>query len=412
MSAQKQPDLVQGSAVSLGTVKGFHVSIRKHWQEVRADWQALLAVAQTCPFQESGWMAAWCELTASHHHAPLLFVMVHDGPELLGMVPLHERRFAGHKVLAWQGDDVNDYCAPLVAPRLFEAMTAQDWEQVLQRVASHVGGVHGVLLRSQPAVLGGRTNPFAQLGSHQQTGIAHHLAVEWPWPRFYAGLRGKNTRRRLAQKHRKLKTNGPVHLRGLRRACDRAAAVALMLRWKADQLDERGSRNPFRTACGAPTKLTEHLQAAVNQPEALGSMRVYGLFVGEQMIAGFLCFAENKRLSVLINAFNKDAYREHSPGQLLLIQTMELAARAGITHYDLMRGDEAYKREWARDHTILIDSMLPITLRGQGLALLHKVTQRAKRAALKRPRVMAFLYAANRASRHMQRALLGREKDA
>ncbi|WP_102867043.1 GNAT family N-acetyltransferase [Pseudovibrio exalbescens] len=383
-------------AVSLGTVENLNVSIRQNWADVRGDWQAIMARFQTCPFQDTRWKDAWFHTGGSSRNACSLFVVLHEGPDLVGVLPLYKRQFAGHNVLAWQGDDVNDYCVPLLAPHLQKALSSEACEEILRRVAQHVGGVHALLLRGQPTLVRGGQNPFAHIGNYQDTGIAHYLLLAGPWQPFYAALRGKNTRRRLSQKLRKLKNHGTVRFKGLRRTDDRLKALDLMLTWKANQLDERGSRNPFRTLRGEKTILTRQLEAVVGKPESCASVRLYGLFVGDQMIAGFLCLTQNGDFSVLINAYDKEAYSEHSPGQLLLVQTMELATRAGMTSYDLMRGDEPYKREWVRDHTILKDSVVPLTFRGKALKKLHHLIQSGKRAALQRPRMMAFLHAANR----------------
>lgn len=295
-------------------------------------------------------------------------------------------------------DSVSDTCVPLLLHQELEKLSQETIRSILDQVAAELTDVDLYLLRYQPISFNGIKNPFAEINQQVVSGESHQVGVSQPWQPFYQTLRSGKTRSRLRQKWRKLSKRGQLSFRSVRNPYDRTQALQQILSWKSDQLNQRGSRNPFFMRDGAPSGLTKTLQSYLNRDGQTGNdaLRIFGLFLDGELIAGYATFVEPKRFSVFVNAYAPDSHSDCSPGLLLLVRLLELTSRSGRDVLDLMAGAEDYKKDWGSDCTQLVDNLYPITWRGRLHGKAHRLGQQLKAALQKQPAVMKALQYANK----------------
>jgi CelD/BcsL family acetyltransferase involved in cellulose biosynthesis len=155
------------------------------------------------------------------------------------------------------------------------------------------------------------------------------------------------------------------------------------LRWKA----EGGSY-------GIPSPAVETFHLAVAQALAeRGWLRLYRLFLGDTAIAAVYGL-ELRRRFFFYQSGSDPAWAVRSPGLVLLGRTIEDAYARGLTDYDFLRGEEAYKLDWTADRreTCAVRLRAPSLRAGADQAL--ETTVRAARHAARAvapPRLWAAL---------------------
>lgn len=380
----------------IGNVAGLDVSLSFELCAVKQHWQNLQGhVQQTNPFVDFNWLDSWVSAQISTSHVSLIIVLLRDGQDVIGLLPLYRKVVCGCQLLAWIGDDVSDYCQPFVRGEKGRAITTDQYAAVLNQVVAYLKNVDAVFLRSLPV-----DDPVSDLGPPVLAGEAHRIDFDrnTSWATFYSSLRSSKTRSRLRQKQKRLAKRGALSFRSVSDPHEQRLALETIIQWKSRQLYERGSRNPFASSGADPSKLVRVLQSQLDR-DILSidrRTRIFGLFSDGKMIAGCFTFVQGGRISVFVNSIDPDAHSDCSPGLLLLIHILKVACRAGYDLVDLMRGAEAYKRDWCSTKTDLVDVVLPYTMRGRGLAYIHKIFQQVKRRVGRRPRLMSMLYFLNR----------------
>ena len=155
------------------------------------------------------------------------------------------------------------------------------------------------------------------------------------------------------------------------------------LRWKA----EGGSY-------GIPTPAVEAFHVALAPALAeRGWLRLYRLWVGEAAIAA-VYGVELRRRFFFYQSGSDPAWSARSPGLVLLGRTIEDAYARGLTDYDFLRGEEAYKLDWAADRreTCAVRLRAP-SLRSETDRALETTVEAARHAAraVAPPRLWAAL---------------------
>jgi len=156
---------------------------------------------------------------------------------------------------------------------------------------------------------------------------------------IYLAARGKNFRRALRRKHLRLEARGPVTVDLDAAARDPAAALA-----RATDICRRSWKGRQGTSLLLHTHIRRFLEKLSADPES-GAF-VAELRVGEQTVAYELGFRLEDKVWSYDSAYDL-AFSNGSPGVLLTARIIEDACTRGLSEYDFMRGDEAYKLAWS-----------------------------------------------------------------
>jgi CelD/BcsL family acetyltransferase involved in cellulose biosynthesis len=76
-----------------------------------------------------------------------------------------------------------------------------------------------------------------------------------------------------------------------------------------------------------------------------GALRMYGIRVGERIVAVFYGFASGDTVYYYLSGYDPDL-EKLSPGTLIVAHAIEQAARDGARTFDFLRGAEDYKYTW------------------------------------------------------------------
>ncbi len=232
---------------------------------------------------------------------------------------------------------------PFVTSRLFGA------RPIAERLAPRQAFVHAPGLSwSWPDIARAACIPVIHLVGvvePEVPGLERALKVESSLVDLSGGLAaywetvgGRRSIKIMGQKRRKLeRTLGLIELRI---GAPSDAELGELLEWKSAQARRNGWGEPFRQ----PWK--RELVAVLAASERPGLSGVFAsLRVGGVPVASDLSLRSPTVLVDWIRAYDND-YARFSPGSILFMELLDLAAKAGVDAVDLGIGNEPFKQSW------------------------------------------------------------------
>ena len=358
--------------------------------ELEPFWLELETRAHCSPFQRYSWVKVLydncCERNSSRttvQSRPFLIAGYRNSKPVF-ILPLVLTRDIFGKRLEWIGAGVSDYNGMIMDREFAKQVPDNLFDQILTRIRAVIPDLDAVYLTrnagSYDAV--SLMNGCVKHSWKAEYGV-HTLNLSRSWKALFETVRSKKSRLRLRSKFRSLKKTGRISFKQVRDPEDRLAATRQILDWKSKHLAERGSRNPFGSE--RSPSMTRHAINASAWDASDSSIKVIGIYRDDELLAGMLAFIANRNFYYLVSAYSPNVPRKFSIGTLLLVKTLEFAARAGLRQYDFLLGDEAYKYHWCDNKVPLMNHMVPFTLRGKFHRLGIKAAQSVKETVLNSP---------------------------
>ena len=362
-----------GSLCVAQDVEGCDIHVCGDLDAASGHWSVFQQTAELTPFQRYEWLRHWYDCHADEQVSPRI-VFVYAAGALRMIVPFAVE--TGHLVkrLVWLGHRANDHNAPLVDADWLARLEPQAANRLWHRITRVVSDADYIHLIRHPSHLGTQRNPFIGDAPKNYSSASHFLTLSRNWPAFYERLRGTKSRRRLREKARRLAKVGRVRFRRVRDRQEVADTIELLLVWKKAQLERRGARNPFEGG-----RLKGQLLAVASDPAADDVMRVYVLEVGDRCVAATVVLTHGGIFNFFVPAYDDRGIHNCSPGTIMLVKLIELAARAGCTKFDFSLGDEAYKAEWCDTRMAMTHQTEALSAAGVALAASLRVSLDIKR---------------------------------
>jgi len=298
------------------------------------DWRALFDAAPAAtPFQSWEWARAWW----SHRRRGRLLVLTarsDDDGALVGLLPLVIAPYGLARRVTFLGAPEADYQELLALPAHADAV--RDAFARWLAGAARAWDVIDLPDVREDSALATLVPPAPSLATRR---FIHRICPFLPLDGDWRLAAGKELRARVGRKRRKLGRDFDV-------VFDLAAGDELPhalddLFWLHDR---RWRRRGLRGAFSAPSVRRFHRDLAARF-SARGWLRLHRLRVDGKTRAAFYCFADGARVYYYLSGFDLDLGR-YSPGAVLMARAVEEAQASGARVFDLLRGDENYKREW------------------------------------------------------------------
>ncbi|GAA1730462.1 GNAT family N-acetyltransferase [Aeromicrobium alkaliterrae] len=303
------------------TIRVVRVSSLGPWA---GPWDELVAqMALPSPFLRSWWLEG---VSGPSDH----YVLVVEGDTLVGGLALTRQRrlwIERFRVLG-HGTLCPDHLDLVATPD-----RAHDVARVLRgwfaARGSRLLDLHGL---AETSVL---VQAFADGGEVVTLDVAPFEALPAD-PDAYLGTRSSSSRQRYRQHRRRTEEQGVVY----RRAADAEVPAAL-----ADFARLHGSRPDRARLCREMPRLLTTLRASA----AAGELRVVVAEIGDRRGAVVLLFTTGRRLSFYQVARDVEDPRFNHSGTVVDMHAILEACTDGLVEVDFLRGDERYKRSFARD---------------------------------------------------------------
>jgi CelD/BcsL family acetyltransferase involved in cellulose biosynthesis len=345
---------------------------------IAAEWDALERHALVTPYQSRPWVEAFAGTVGEAHGMVLRYALIRDaGGEPAALLPLVITRRNGCRFAEFIGGKHANYHMGLFAPAFAASLDEAATDALLREVAVAIGGLDAFVFVNQPTLWQGQANPLAALAAGPSPSAAYKLAL------VTGDCAGTLRRSMSSHAHKKLKNKrnrfasfGEARLVRARDEAEAARILDAFLTQKAARFKMMGVPDPFAD----PAVRAFIAQGARMRDGAVPALELYSLDVEGRSVATYVGAVQGTRFSGMATAFDMTGeIAKTSPGEILLVDLIKHKCQEGVTVFDLGVGEARYKTTICDDKDELVDSFLPLTAKGRGLALVAKAKRAAKR---------------------------------
>jgi CelD/BcsL family acetyltransferase involved in cellulose biosynthesis len=344
-----------------GTPSASVVAIEDSFEPLALDWDALADRAGAPPFLRPGWVAAWWR---AFGRGSLQILTVRRKGCLAGVLPLYRRHGALRSTSNWHSptfgslaeglDAVQELGGELFAEaprRVSLAFAAREGRDLDLWQSAAAGAGYRVLVRTL------ERSPYVDIAGN--------------WEAYRAGL-SRNARQNLTRNLRRLRACGTVTL-DVSDGSDRLDEL-LGEAFRLEAASWKGSR---RTAIVSHSATRRFYDDVAHWAARRGWLRLVFLRVDGRAVAFHYALEEGRVYYPLKGGYDP-AFRQFSPGTLIIQLTLERAFADGLARYELLGGAEPYKLTWTsscRDSVLLhafaptLPGRLDWTVRARGRPL-------------------------------------------
>ena len=340
--------------------------------------QAWAALSKTCPsaglFTTYEWCRCWAE-TVGRRAQPLILEIVNDESETVGVFPLCIERAGPVRWLKFMGRDRvgGDHLDLLCSPSNADACLSAVLACLEERRRDYDGYLLGELdpasrtLARFAAWAGDRGYPLYE----QEHRLVPFIGLPATFDEYLSTLKRK-TRYRVRFRRRSL-AGIPDAEAEIIQTPDRVEEVLADFfrlheqRWRQERLHGLLQESDMR----------EFLRRFCLNLAKRGGLRCYRLVIAGQAQAVLIAFHWRDTACFYQVGRRPDCPVE-SPGSLLIAESIEQAIREGLSRYDFLRGDEAYKFHWTSQSTEQTTLVIGCRLPARAAMMAQRGKNRAK----------------------------------
>lgn len=360
-------------------LRGWHaIEVATDIASLEQAWLTLEARALVTPYQSYGWVRGFAETIGAAHRMDLRYAVLrdsHDRP--VAILPLVITRRSGIRFAEFIGGKHANYHMGVFAPEFATTLDASLARAMLAEVAAAIGGLDACVFVNQPTLWQGIANPLATLAAGPSPSGAYKLALN------RGDCDGTLRRAMSSHAHKKLKNKrnrfasfGASRLAKAESAREIARIIEAFLLQKAARFKMMGLPDPFAD----PSVRAFLERGALPLGNAPPALELYSLDVEGSSVATYVGALQGTRFSGMATSFDMDGdIAKTSPGEILLVDLIKLKCSTGITVFDLGVGEARYKTTICDDKDDLVDTFLPLTLKGRAFASVAKAKRAAKR---------------------------------
>ncbi|MGX5827955.1 GNAT family N-acetyltransferase [Mesorhizobium sp. 43Arga] len=346
----------------LGAAARFAARLHTSFDSVRPLWLHLEATGLCTGHQGFAWVEGIANRLMPKS-AQVLVVEVNDAatgaPVML--LPLMRRRALGHNVIEWLSCGVCDYSAPLLADA--RPWTTQSADAAWAAVRAVLPPTDRFHIAGIPREIHGVANPLALLSlARDSIQIASGLVMNGD-PETLIKRICKSSFAKNFHKHcrRFEQMMGKLDLVEADTPDMVEAHFARLLELRLNRFRELGR---FDLLTQAP--VVDFYRSAALQGLSDGSVRLFGLRVGETYLAVMYVLVMKGTLHALLLGIDKDAVANASPGLTTIGKLMMWGVTQGLGYFDLSVGSQGYKQHIGASSAVLAELCEAVTLKGRG----------------------------------------------
>lgn len=357
-------------------------------------WRAFEATALVTPYQSYDWIRPFVETIGAAHDMALRYALVRDADGVLcALLPLTVTGRSGFRFAEFIGGKHANYHMGLYAPAFAAQLDAQLTTQLLTKIGTAIGGLDALAFVNQPVTWQGVSNPAALLAAGPSPSRAYKLAlIADDGDATLKRSMSSHARKKLKNKHSRFRDFGPSTLTRATTPDEVARIIDAFLSQKAERFRAMGVPDPF-----AEPEMRVFLErGAMEAGSARPAIELYALDLGGRAVATYVGAIQGNRFSGMATSFDMASETvKTSPGELLLAELIRLKASEGVAVFDLGVGEARYKTTFCDDHDDLVDSFLPLTLKGRLFARIARAKRELKRRIKRSPVALKIAHRAS-----------------
>jgi CelD/BcsL family acetyltransferase involved in cellulose biosynthesis len=350
-----------------------------------AVWRGLETSQQSfTPYQRFDFLATWQRQVGEREGLRPFIVVAHDSERRpLMLLPLATESRWGALCASFMGGKHATFNMALCDKDFAANATRADLTALVRLIAER-SRVDALALCQQPLRWQDLPNPLALLPHQPSVNDCPLLVIE-PGA-APATLISNSFRRRLKGKERKLQALPGYRYHIAAESADISRLLDWFFRVKPERMAEQKLPNVF-----VEPGIEQFIRTACLTPLADGKghvIDIHALECDDEVIAIFAGVADGHRFSMMFNTYTMSGNSKYSPGLILMRDIIDRHAGENYRAFDLGIGSDEYKRLFCKDDEAIVDSFIPLSLRGKLAAGALASLSRAKRTVKRNPALL------------------------
>lgn len=380
------PDGQSSHPATVVAIDAYTARLHTSLEAVRPLWLRL-QVDGVCTAHQN---YAWAEGIVARllpQGAELLIVEVNDAvtgaPRML--VPLIRRPAFRHRVIEWLSCGVCDYSAPLLADA--SPWTTQSAQAAWAAVRSVLPPADRIQITGIPQSISGVANPLAMLAATRDSlHTSFGLAIDGDPETVLKRLCRPSFVKAFNKDWRRLERLGDVELVEANTPALVEVIFGGLVRMRLSRFRELGRFDLLTQAT-----VVDFYRNAALEGLSDGSVRLFGLRVGEALIAVQYLLIHQVTVHALLISIDQGAVPNVSPGLLIMGKLMSWARGRGFDYFDLSVGNQSYKEHMGAVGSGLRELCHGITVRGSVVSAAIEARNRTEVFVRSKPRLLKRL---------------------
>jgi CelD/BcsL family acetyltransferase involved in cellulose biosynthesis len=350
-----------------------------------AAWRALEEHGHVTPYQRFDWVSAFARHAMDGAALRVVTFRASCGRPM-AVLPFALWRWRGITLAAFVGGKHANFHMGVYAKGAMAGLTAADARAMLEACARALGGVDAFMLTNQPVAWDGARNPLALLEARPSPSQAFKLALSGDGDATIRKAMSRHARKKHKTKRARFLEMGPSRHFIARSDADKERILEAFLRQKSQRFSAMGVHDPFQHP-----GIRAFLRCASGLDGQAEALELAALELNGVLIATYVGAVSQGRFSGMATSFEPDpGVIKVSPGELLLVDLIRQQCAAGRSCFDLGVGEARYKTTICEQTEELVDSFVAMSGRGQIVAAVLRLAQRAKGAVKRSPRLHAL----------------------
>ncbi|KST57442.1 acyl-CoA acyltransferase [Methylobacterium sp. GXS13] len=368
----------RASATLTAEVYSDLAAVEALWRRLESDPASLHT-----PYQRFDWVGAYLRATGTEADARIVVLRDAEGRARI-LLPLVLSRILGLTVARVVGDTHANYHMPLFATRDAAAISPGEVTAALIR-AGRPAGIDVYALQHQPLMWEGAANPLSDAGEPEASD-AYGLMLGPDSEATVRRVFSADARKKLRSKEKRLiEAKGALAYRRAETPEDAARYLTAFFDHKAVRFAGMGVPDPY-----AAEPIRRFLTAAASGADPAVEIHALCLAESGRVLATFGGAVSDQRFSGMMTAFDPDPeVARFSPGDLLLQHLVADQTARGRQGFDLGVGEARYKASICDETIGLVETIVPVSLRGRAYGLAQLGLTRTKRRIKRDPRLYA-----------------------
>ncbi|TGQ64089.1 GNAT family N-acetyltransferase [Mesorhizobium sp. M00.F.Ca.ET.186.01.1.1] len=353
------PDGQVSHPATVAATDAFTARLHTSLETAKPLWLRLQAEGVCTAHQHYAWAEGIVARLMPRGAEPLI-VEVNDAatgaPRML--VPLMRRPAFRHRVIEWLSCGVCDYAAPLLAdPSPWTAQSAQAAWAAVRSVLPRADRFH---ITGIPQRINGVANPLALLAdTRDSVQTTFGLAIDGEPETVLKRLCRPSFVKEFNKDWRRLERLGGVELVEADTPAEVESTFGELVRMRLSRFRELG-----RFDLLAQQTFVDFYRNAAVQGLSDASVRLFGLRVGEALIAVQYLLVHQGTVHALMIAIDQGVVPNVSPGLAIMGRLMSWAREQGFAYFDLSVGNQSYKQHMGAKGSMLAELCHGYTMRG------------------------------------------------
>ncbi|MBZ9742128.1 MULTISPECIES: GNAT family N-acetyltransferase [unclassified Mesorhizobium] len=391
------PDGQVPHAAAVAANDAYTAKLHTSLEAVRPLWLRLQAQGVCTGHQNFAW-AEGIVARLLPEGAQLLLVEVSDAAtgETRMLVPLMRRKAFHHWVVEWLSCGVCDYAAPLLADDT--PWTKQSAQAAWAALCSVLPPVDRVHIEGVPRQIQGVANPLALLpATRDSIQTTFGLAIDGDPETVLKRLCRPSFVKEFGKDWRRLERLGGVELVEARAPAEVERIFGELVRMRLDRFRELG-----RFDLLTQDKIVDFYRNAAIQGLLDGSVRLFGLLVGEALISVQYLLVHEGTVHALLIAMDQSVVPNVSPGLAIMGRLIGWARERGFGYFDLSVGNQSYKEHMGAKGSVLVELCHGLTMRGSLASTAIELRRGAEAFIRSKPRLLKAVQGTMRGLRRLR----------